>query len=68
MARIRQMATNQPPAASATQHVIPLDDGTMATPAALAMIRALISLGLKAIEERVTRGSEYLGGCAPCAL
>ena len=52
MRRVRRKTTkNQPPRASAVQHAIPLDDGTVATPAALAMIRALIPLGLKAVEE-----------------
>ncbi|MEO6877594.1 MAG: transposase [Gemmatimonadaceae bacterium] len=35
----------------ATQQALPLDDGSVTTPAALAMIRALIPLGLKAVED-----------------
>ena len=52
MPRVRRKQTkNQSRALRDAQHAIPLDDGTVTTPAALAMIRALIPLGLRAVEE-----------------
>jgi len=33
------------------QAALPLDDGTVTTPVTLAMIQALIPLGLKAVED-----------------
>jgi putative transposase len=55
MARVRRKPTkNQPADTSAVttaQGAFPLDDGTLTTPVTLAMIQALIPLGLKAVEE-----------------
>ena len=47
---------------SAVQQAIPLDDGTVTTPAALAMIQALIPLGLKAVEEALVAEVHALAG------
>jgi putative transposase len=44
------------------QQAIPLDDGTRTTPAALAMIRALIPLGLHAVEEALLAEVHTLAG------
>ena len=55
MARVRRKHTKNQSALTAVgataQSVIPLDDGTLTTPVTLAMIQALIPLGLKAVEE-----------------
>lgn len=57
MARLRRKATkNQQSQTSepmAPQPAMALDDGTLSTPVSLAMIQALIPLGLKAVEERL---------------
>ena len=44
------------------QQAIPLDDGTVTTPAALAMIRALIPLGLRAVEDALLAEVTTLAG------
>lgn len=44
------------------QHTIPLDDGTVTTPAALPMIRALIPLGLRAVEAALVAEVDALAG------
>ena len=44
------------------QHAIPLDDGTMTTPAALALIRALIPLGLQAVHAALVAEVDALAG------
>jgi len=63
MARVRRKPTkNQRAPAAAAQHAIPLDDGTMTTPAALAMIRALIPLGLRAVEAALLTEVDTLAG------
>ena len=63
MRRVRQKATkNQPRVTPAVQHAIPLDDGTVTTPAALALIRALIPLGLQAVEAALVAEVEALAG------
>ena len=60
MSRVRQKQTqNQSPD---VQQAIPLDDGTVTTPAALAMIRALIPLGLKAVEDALLAEVTTLAG------
>ncbi|MGH7646988.1 MAG: transposase, partial [Gemmatimonadaceae bacterium] len=41
---------------------MPLDDGTVTTPATLAMIQALIPLGLKAVEDALVREVTALAG------
>lgn len=63
MTRVRRKATkNQSRIASEMQQAIPLDDGTVTTPAALAMIRALIPLGLQAVEAALLTEVEALAG------
>ncbi|CAN5922242.1 hypothetical protein BH11GEM2_BH11GEM2_21790 [soil metagenome] len=63
MPRVRRKPTkNQHHAATAAQHAIPLDDGTVTTPAALAMIRALSPLGLRAVEEALLAEVTALAG------
>jgi hypothetical protein len=63
MPRVRRKQTkNQRQAATAVQQAIPLDDGTVTTPAALAMIRALIPLGLRAVEEALLAEVTALAG------
>ena len=52
MRRVRQKATkNQRSHTSDVQQAIPLDHGTVTTPTALALIQALIPLGLRTVEE-----------------
>ena len=55
MARVRRKPTKnqraRPSAATPAQEGLLLDDGTLTTPVTLAMIQALIPLGLKAVEE-----------------
>ena len=55
MARVRRKPTknqrSRTSAARTGQEVIPLDDGTLTTPVTLAMIQALVPLGLKAVED-----------------
>lgn len=63
MRRVRQKAVkNQRRSAPDGQQAIPLDDGTVTTPAALALIRALIPLGLKAVEEALVAEVNALAG------
>jgi hypothetical protein len=63
MARVRRKPIkNQSRIATALQQAIPLDDGTVTTPAALAMIRALIPLGLQAVEAALVTEVEALAG------
>jgi len=52
----------QPQVQSEVQNAIPLDDGTVTTPVALAMIQALIPLGLKAVEEALIAEVHALAG------
>lgn len=52
----------QPQVQSASQHPILLDDGTITTPVALAMIQALIPLGLKAVEQALVAEVHELAG------
>ena len=56
--------TTRPSAASAPepQLAVPLDDGTVTTPALLAMIQALIPLGLRAVEEALQAEVAALAG------
>jgi transposase-like protein len=55
MARVRRKPTKNQrsttPTRTTAQQSIPLDDGTLTTPVTLAMIEALIPLGLKAVED-----------------
>ena len=63
MRRVRRKQTrNQRRAVSAAQQSIPLDDGTVTTPAALALIHALIPLGLRAVEEALLAEVQRLAG------
>jgi putative transposase len=60
---VRHKATkNQQAAARTIQQALPLDDGTMSTPAGLALIRALIPLGLRAVEEALLAEVATLAG------
>lgn len=59
MRRVRKgSTTHQPPSAAAAQLTIPLDDGTVT----LAMIQALIPLGLRAVEEALQHEVTALAG------
>jgi putative transposase len=55
MARVRRKPTknqrSRPSAATTVQVAIPLDDGTLTTPVTVALIQALIPLGLRAVED-----------------
>jgi len=63
MKRVRRQQTkNQRRAVRAAQQTIPLDDGTVTTPVTLAMIQALIPLGLKAVEEALVEEVTALAG------
>ena len=60
MRRVRRKTPrNQSPV---VQQALPLDDGTVTTPAALAMIRALIPLGLRAVEDALLAEVHTLAG------
>jgi putative transposase len=64
MPRVRQRTTKNQSrrSAGAVQQAMPLDDGTVTTPAALAMIQALIPLGLKAVEQALVAEVSALAG------
>ena len=63
MPRVRRKHTkNQRRAVAAAQQSIPLDDGTVTTPAALALIQALIPLGLQAVAEQLVAEVLALAG------
>lgn len=63
MPRVRRKPTkNQRGQRSAVQQPIPLDDGTVTTPITLAMIQALIPLGLRAVEEALLTEVAALAG------
>ena len=67
MQRIRRKQTkNQPhvisPARAVAQQAMPLDDGTVTTPVTLAMIQALIPLGLRAVEDALLEEVQALAG------
>ena len=63
MRSVRQQAPkSQRGSTSGEQQAIPLDDGTVTTPAALALIRALIPLGLKAVAEALVAEVTALAG------
>lgn len=60
MRRVRDKTTkNQLPD---DQQAFPLDDGTVMTPAAMALIWALILLGLRAVEEALVAEVNALAG------
>ncbi len=61
MSTVRRKAT-QDQRSSSVQQAIPFDDGTVTTPVTLAMIQALIPLGLKAVEEALVREVTALAG------
>ena len=63
MPRVRRKQTkNQRRETPALQKQIPLDDGTITTPVTLAMIQALIPLGLKAVEDALIAEVAALAG------
>lgn len=64
MARVRQNPTKNQrrTARRGVQETLPLDDGTVTTPVTLAMIQALIPLGLKAVEEALLAEVSALAG------
>lgn len=68
MSRIRPPRTKnqtaRPPVAASTalQLAIPLDDSTVSTPTMLAMIQAIISLGLHAVEDALQAEVTALAG------
>ncbi|MCR4332813.1 MAG: hypothetical protein NUV34_08970, partial [Sulfuricaulis sp.] len=68
MPRVRQGPTkNQPRTRPKVplvlpQPMMPLDDGTVTTPVTLAMIQALIPLGLRAVEEALLAEVDTLAG------
>lgn len=64
MQRVRQKQTkNQRREAQRTiQQAIALDDGTLSTPTSVAMIQALIPLGLKAVEDALLTEVQALAG------
>jgi len=63
MRKVRRHQTkNQQRAVPDAQQAIPLDDGTVTTPVTLAMIHALIPLGLRAVEEALLTEVTALAG------
>ena len=64
MRRVRRRITKDQRRAVATlaQETIALDDGTLTTPASIAMIQGLIPLGLKAVEEALIADVIALAG------
>jgi transposase-like protein len=67
MHRIRRKQTKNQPRAIPTAHPVaqqamPLDDGTLTTPVTLAMIQALIPLGLRAVEDALLEEVQALAG------
>ena len=64
MQRVRRKQTkNQRREANGViQQAMPLDDGTLTTPVTLAMIQALIPLGLRAVEEALVAEVSSLAG------
>ncbi len=63
MPRVRRNSTkNQRGETPAVQQTIPLDDGSVTTPVTLAMIQALIPLGLRAVEEALIAEVAALAG------
>lgn len=61
MKRVRRITTKNQRVMEA-QHAMPLDDGTVTTPVAVAMIQALIPLGLKAVEAALVTEVTALAG------
>lgn len=64
MRRVRSKRAKSQPAAGPTsvQVGLPVDDGTITTPGAIAMIQALIPLGLRAVEEALQAEVTALAG------
>src|ERR1035437_867297 len=63
MPRVRhKQTTNHRRAASEPQQAIPLADGTVTPPAALALIRAFVPLGLRAVEDALVADETALTG------
>jgi len=61
MRRVRQSARKNQ-RSQCGQQALPLDDGTVTTPGAVAMIQALIPLGLRAVEEALQAEVTALAG------
>ncbi|MGH7633323.1 MAG: IS256 family transposase [Gemmatimonadaceae bacterium] len=61
MPTVRRKAT-QDQRSDGAQQAMPLDDGTVTTPVTLAMIQALIPLGLKAVEDALVQEVAALAG------
>lgn len=62
MKRVRRRTRKNQRRPTDVQQAMPLDDGTLTTPVTLAMIQALIPLGLKAVEDAlVTEVTELAG-------
>ena len=62
MPRVRQNQAQNQSRPLASQSAMPLDDGTLTTPVTLAMIQALIPLGLRAVEEALVAEVTALAG------
>ncbi len=63
MAKVRRTPTKNPSRiAAARQQAVPLDEGRVTTSAVLEMIRALIPLGLQAVEAALLADAEALAG------
>lgn len=60
--RNQRKATSRAAIGAAAQLAVPLDDGTLTTPVTLAMIQALIPLGLRAVEETLQAEVTALAG------
>lgn len=62
MRRVRGGTRQNQQRRTAAQQAMPLDDGTLTTPAAVAVIQALIPLGLQAVEEALVEEVTALAG------
>jgi putative transposase len=62
MPRVRQTSRKNQSRAIGIQTAMPLDDGTLTTPTTVAMIQALIPLGLRAVEEALLAEVTALAG------
>ena len=64
MARVRQKQTKNQRCVKrrVRQATLPLDDGTVMAPVTVAMIQALIPLGLRAVEEALVAEVQALAG------
>ena len=60
--RTRSKKSQRQVVRQARPHVLPLDDGTIATPGSLEVIQALIPLGLRAVEDALQAEVQRLAG------